>query len=438
MYQFSEPCLELAFRLDASEVVITGQAVCQEKDREVLVFETRLVQAQQWCDRCGCAGRPRGSRKRLLTHCPNGTRPVKPLVRLCQFVCADCDAYWSEHVPVSLAPPGSKLTHRAINWALVSVVLDALSINAAAKNLDASWNTVNNAVLEAGYTHLISDPTRFDGVKTIGVDEHCWRHVGWRSDRFVTVIIDLTPRTDGRPARLLDMIPGRSKQVLKKWLEARDVKFRLNVKTVAMDGFTGYKTAVREVLKSAATVLDPFHVVRPIGDKLTACRQRLQQELTGRRGRKGDLLYQARRLLLTRNRLLEGRRASKVDQIVGDSKYAHLTRIWGIYQAVITAYENPNRREARAKLQDIIDALNTEATRGIPELRSLARTLKRRRNDILTYFTRPYTSNGPTEAINGRLEHLRGIALGLRNLQHYIQRNLLHTGGFKHQIHSLL
>ena len=216
MYQFSEPCLELAFRLDASEVVITGQAVCQEKDREVLVFETRLVQAQQWCDRCGCAGRPRGSRKRLLTHCPNGTRPVKLLVRLYQFVCADCDAYWSEHVPVSLAPPGSKLTHRAINWALVSVVLDALSINAAAKNLDASWNTVNNAVLEAGYTHLISDPTRFDGVKTIGVDEHCWRHVGWRSDRFVTVIIDLTPRTDGRPARLLDMIPGRSKQVLKK------------------------------------------------------------------------------------------------------------------------------------------------------------------------------------------------------------------------------
>ncbi|WP_371080578.1 transposase, partial [Actinomyces sp. HMSC075C01] len=30
----------------------------------------------------------------------------------------------------------------------------------------------------------------------------------------------------------------------------------------------------------------------------------------------------------------------------------------------------------------------------------------------LAYFDQPRTSNGPTEAINGRLEHLRGIALG--------------------------
>ncbi len=39
------------------------------------------------------------------------------------------------------------------------------------------------------------------------------------------------------------------------------------------------------------------------------------------------------------------------------------------------------------------------------------------------------TSNGPTEAINGRLEHLRGSALGSRNLTNYIARSLLETGG---------
>ena len=36
------------------------------------------------------------------------------------------------------------------------------------------------------------------------------------------------------------------------------------------------------------------------------------------------------------------------------------------------------------------------------------------------FFDRPGTSNGPTEALNGRLEHLRGSALGFRNLTHYI------------------
>jgi hypothetical protein len=35
------------------------------------------------------------------------------------------------------------------------------------------------------------------------------------------------------------------------------------------------------------------------------------------------------------------------------------------------------------------------------------------------------TSNGPTDAINGRLEHLRGSALGFRNLTNYIARSLV-------------
>ena len=226
--------------------------------------------------------------------------------------------------------------------------------------------------------------------------------------------------------------------MLKTWLQARSVQFRLNVKTVAMDGFTGFKTAVREVLASAVTVMDPFHVIQLAGDKITACRQRLQQETTGRRGRKGDLLYQTRRLLLTRNRLLQGAAATKVDQVLTDPKYAGLARIWSIYQAIIAAYKNPNKRKGRTKLANIIDALNTEVTRGLPELRSLARTLRHRRNDTLAYFTHPHSSNGPTEAINGHLEHLRGIALGFRNLNHYILRSLLHTGGFKHHLPSLL
>jgi transposase len=50
---------------------------------------------------------------------------------------------------------------------------------------------------------------------------------------------------------------------------------------------------------------------------------------------------------------------------------------------------------------------------------------------MLAKFDRPRTSNGPTEAINGRLEHLRGSALGLRNLTNYITRSLLESGAFR-------
>jgi len=71
----------------------------------------------------------------------------------------------------------------------------------------------------------------------------------------------------------------------------------------------------------------------------------------------------------------------------------------------------------------------------LTELITLGRTLKRRAADVLAYFDRAGTSNGPTQAINGRLEHLRGSALGSRNLTNYITRSLLETGGFKPQLH---
>ena len=65
----------------------------------------------------------------------------------------------------------------------------------------------------------------------------------------------------------------------------------------------------------------------------------------------------------------------------------------------------------------------------------LDRTLKQRAADVLAFFDRPGTSNGPTEAINGRLEHLRGSALGFRNLSHYIARSLLEAWGFRLSLH---
>ncbi len=57
---------------------------------------------------------------------------------------------------------------------------------------------------------------------------------------------------------------------------------------------------------------------------------------------------------------------------------------------------------------------------------------------VLAYFDRPRTSNGPTEAVNGRLEHLRGLALGFRNLTNYIARALLQASGFRPHLHPEL
>ena len=55
------------------------------------------------------------------------------------------------------------------------------------------------------------------------------------------------------------MVEGRSKSVFKTWLAERDQAWRDSVEVVAMDGFTGFKTATTEELPDAVAVMDPFY-----------------------------------------------------------------------------------------------------------------------------------------------------------------------------------
>jgi transposase len=75
----------------------------------------------------------------------------------------------------------------------------------------------------------------------------------------------------------------------------------------------------------------------------------------------------------------------------------------------------------------VIDGLRAGVPAGLDELAALGRTLQRRRDEVLAYFSHR-ASNGPTEAINGRLEALRRNALGFRNLINYRIRSLVHCG----------
>ena len=323
------------------------------------------------------------------------------------------------------AEPKAKLSRRALRWALEAVVCFHLSMARVADGLGVSWATANRAVLDEGRRVLIADPARLDGVTALGVDEHVWQHTR-RGDKYVTVIVDLTAvRAGTGPARLLDMVEGRSKQAFKAWLAARDQAWRDQVEVVAMDGFTGFKTATTEELPQAVAVMDPFHVVRLAGDALDGCRRRAQQDLHGHRGRKDDPLYRARRTLHTGTSLLTEKQHARLDALFAADAHVEVEATWAVYQRIVGAYRNPDRTHGRAEMQAVIDTLAKAVPAALREVATLGRTLAKRAGDILAYFDRPGTSNGPTEAINGRLEHLRGTALGFRNLTNYIARALL-------------
>lgn len=431
---FDRPDLSAFTRLDGLGLEVTGQRV--EKSQTVLAC--RITGDDRWCRRCGCPGVARDTVIRRLAHVPYGWRPTILHVSVRRYRCQGCAHVWRQDMSQAAAPR-AKLSRAAVRWALAGLVVHHLTVARIAQALAVSWNTANTAVLGEGQRALINDPARFEGVRVIGVDEHVWRHTPY-GDKYVTVILDLTPIRDrSGPSRLLDMVPGRSKKVFKTWLASQPSIWRESIEIVAMDGFTGFKSAAAEELPGARAVMDPFHVVRLAGDALDECRRRIQQQLHHRRGRATDPLYKARRMLHTRSCLLTlGQQHQLLDLFASDEHVA-LEVTWSVYQNIIDAYRAPDTRAGKALMQAEINTLtSTRVPSRLTELITLGRTLKRRAGDILAYFDHPHTSNGPTEAINGRLEHLRGSALGFRNLTHYTTRALLETGGFKPQLHPQL
>lgn len=430
---FACPDLTKFCRLDELGLVVTGQRL--EPDRAVLAC--RVLEPDQWCRRCGCEGSPRDTVTRELAHEPLGWRPTTLVVTIRRYRCTGCGHVWRQDTTAA-AEARAKLSRRGLRWALEGIVVQHLTVARVAEGLGVAWNTANDAVLAEGKRVLIDDPDRFDGVTAVGVDEHAWRHTR-RGDKYVTVVIDLTGIREGTgPARLLDMVEGRSKQAFKSWLAQRPQAWRDAVEVVAMDGFAGFKTATAEELPDAVAVMDPFHVVRLAGDALDRCRRRVQQHIHGHRGRTGDPLYAARRTLHTGAGLLTDKQKDRLAALFATEEHVEVEATWGIYQRMITAYREPDRSRGRELMSTLIESVSAGVPAALTEVITLGRTLKKRAADVLAYFDRPGASNGPTEAINGRLEHLRGSALGFRNLTNYIARCLLEAGGFRPQLHRRL
>ena len=417
-------------------VTITDAAV----DEEVTTIFCAPVTRDPRCPDCGREGRYRDTVTRPLTDLPVAGYPLVLRVAVPRYRCTtiDCGRTVFNQDLGKLAAPRASTTRRCARYVLRRLLIDRTTISAIAAELGVSWHTVSTiAMRTTAELVAAAGADRLAGVRVIGVDEHRWapRRIG--AEGFVTLIIDLTPVHDhSGPARLLDMVAGRSANVLATWLAAQPVDFVAGVQVVAMDGFAGYETAATSVVPDAVTVMDPFYVVALAGTKLDLIRQRIQQQTLGRRGHTGDPLYGIRRIARTRLHLLSARQHGRLASVLDAEEHLAVKVAYVIYQKIIAAYADSNRRRGKRGMSRLIDSIRRGVPAGLEEIAQLGRTLWRRRADILAFFDY-HASNGPTEAINGRLEALRRNALGFRNLTHYRLRSLLHSGALHALINAL-
>jgi len=180
------------------------------------------------------------------------------------------------------------------------------------------------------------------------------------------------------------MVEGRSTKAFQQWPADRPQAWREAVEVVAMDGFTGFKTAAAEERPDAVPAMDPFHVVRLAGDALGQCR-RVQQHTRRHRGRSGDPLDGARRTLHAGANLLTAKQKRRLEDLFGNESHVEVEATWGIHQRMVEAYRNPDKARGCEPMQAVVDAVG----QGVP------------------------------------------ATLGFRNLTNLVARSLLETGGFR-------
>jgi len=328
-----------------------------------------------------------------------------------------------------VAAPRALLTTRAVTWAVEQVRREHASIAGLARQLGVDWNTLWRAV-RARLDQLDKDPTRFDGVTMLGVDEHVWHHVDQRTrgPKMLTGVVDLTRDEHGRVhARLLDLVPGRSGSVYSDWLTARGEAFCAGVQVATLDPFHGYKNAISEHLADARAVVDAFHVVKLATACVDDVRRRVQQDTLGHRGRSGDPLYGIRTTLRAGvENLTDKQQARLTRAFQAHEQHVEVEVAWQVAQDVRALFHADTPAKGRAAAQRLLKILPTCP---IPEVKRLGKTLKQWVDPLLAYFDTDGASNGGTEAINGLIELHRRIARGFRNRDNYRLRCLLIAGG---------
>jgi transposase len=392
--------------------VVSAELVGGEWQLEVQTTATVIG-----CGGCGVRAELHGRRTVRVRDLPAGGRPVVLWWRKRLWRCREpaCKVRtWTERA--AAIRPRAVLTERARAEACRRVGKDAHAVAAVARDLGVGWATIMRAVADHG-TPLVDDPTRLDGVATLGLDETTFlKATRLAPTRYVTGLVDL------EQGRLLDVVADRTRAAVDRWLGARPRGWLAHIGTVALDPWRGYASALVATLGHARVVVDHFHAIRLANTVVDQVRRRTQQATLGHRGRKRDPLYRIRKLLLTAAEQLTrpgtGAAAGWAGRRGSDRRGSRRLAGQGAVRAVYAAGDPAHARAALGRFYRWSDGV------GVAELSRLARTVRAWEAEILAFHT---TGSFP---LDGAVPYqkVKRVGHGFRNFGNYRLRLLLHCG----------
>lgn len=179
---------------------------------------------------------------------------------------------------------------------------------------------------------------------------------------------------------------------------------------------------IRRALPNVTIVVDHWHIDKLANLMLTQVRQRAARDQYGRRGRKNDLTWAHRQLLLRAGDGLSERARVRLEEVfANDDPSGQIKAAWLVKEALRNLLEATDRHTISNRLYAFYDAV---IAADLPEATRLATTIQRWWPELLAFLQTRIT-NSRTEGYNRVIKQIKRVGCGYRNQTNYERRILL-------------
>jgi transposase len=335
-----------------------------------------------------------------------GPQTVELIVRTYQFHCQRCDAYFTPRYP-ALAE-GAHATERFLEQAAKLIRFSDIA-NAAAFLGMAEKN------LERWYYDYVERKNQesavaFKPIESLGIDELSLKK---RHRQFVAVFIDHTNQ------RVLDVVEGREKDLIVKYLRENKDGLLARLEEVTTDMWDGYVNAAKEVFgQDFRVTIDRFHVVKNFQEQLSHARREIQRELDKEQAKQ---LKGTRWLWLTNPENLTLEQRQQMEAL--KERFPRLKQVVEQRDSLRDIFEDRSIRDAATGADRLRPWMERARAIGLKTLETFCKTMSNWLDLIANYFV-SRSSNGRTEGFNHSLRAILWRAYGMLNFRHFRLRAL--------------
>jgi transposase len=381
-----------------------------------LDLEVELAAGAGCCPRCGRASLDVKDRPRVrVRDLPLAGRVTHLVWRKRRYRCAGCGRTFTEAHPE--LPARQRVTLRFRKHLFERVRGGGAHAEVARCERTTRYQVAR--AFRAGAEDELEARRKRRPARRLSLDEAHHR----RGRELATVVSDLDR------GRVVEVLDGRSRRRVERYLRALPEQSRRAIEVVSIDPYEAYRQAIRTELPGARIVVDHFHVVRGANTALDSVRRERQRE-AGRRRPKGARrsghgatwrqdLYRARhRLLKARERLTERERRRLCALFEREPLIAEA---WALKEAFRSIYRAADRREAERRLDHFLGAVERAH---LPAFAAFADCVRLWRQELLAYFDEQ-TTNGYAEGVINKVKVIKRRAYGLPSFDGFRERVLL-------------